>query len=103
MITISVVFQVVAFFQNKTKKTCLEISGMKNTPKLSIGLIALIIALVVVNGYLICQNSSFKEKNRELLLQNDSIQSVNLMLSNTIDTVLKKNKSSATNNKLTFR
>jgi hypothetical protein len=101
MITISVVFQVVAFFQ--IKKTCLEISGMKNTSKLYIGLIALIIALVVVNGYLICQNSSFKEKNRELLLQNDSIQSVNLMLSNTIDTVLKKNKSSATNNKLTFR
>lgn len=75
---------------------------MKKTSKLYIGLIAFIIALVMINGYLISQNHSFKVKNRELLLQNDSIQSVNLILLNTIDTVSKKNRNSSTN-KLTFR
>ncbi len=76
---------------------------MKNTKGLYFGLIAFIIALIVANGYLVNQNNSFKEKNRALLLQNDSLQSVNLILQNSFDTVNKKNRSSETNRKLTIR
>jgi hypothetical protein len=45
-------------------------------------LLGLIVASVTVNGILFRQNRSYKQHNRELILQNDSILSVNLDLMN---------------------
>lgn len=93
-----------AFFHIlKIKTPVTEFFDMKNTKGSYMGLIAFIIVLIIANGYLVNRNNSFKEKNRELLLQNDSLQSVNLILQNTIDTVYKKNRSSENNGKLTIR
>lgn len=45
-------------------------------------LLCLTVASVTVNGILFQQNRSYKHQNRELILQNDSILSVNLELIN---------------------
>lgn len=55
---------------------------MKNK-RLAVGLIlALMVTSIAVNGILYQQNRSYKHHNRELILQNDSILSVNLELVN---------------------
>jgi hypothetical protein len=64
---------------------------------------ALIVFLLGAIGILINQNNNIKSENRKLLLQNDSIQSVNLILSNTVDTIIKKNNRSFFNSRLTVR
>lgn len=64
---------------------------------------ALIAMLLGANGFLINQNNNIKSKNRKLLLQNDSIQSVNLILYNTVDTLIKKNNTPFFNSTLTVR
>jgi hypothetical protein len=46
---------------------------------------ALIIALVILNGCLLKQNISFKQQNRELILQNDSLMAVTIQLNHVID------------------
>jgi hypothetical protein len=76
---------------------------MKRNKALFIVQTALIAILVGANGILINQNNHFKEKNRKLLLQNDSIQSVNLILSNTVDTITKKSNTLNLNRRLTAR
>jgi hypothetical protein len=85
------------------KRDSIQIFGMKNTLKLYKGLVAFIIALIIANGYLVNQNASFKQRNRELLLQNDSLQSVNLLLLNSIDTTVSNKNKFITNSKLTVR
>jgi hypothetical protein len=45
-------------------------------------LLILMVASIAVNGILYQQNRSYKHHNRELILQNDSILSVNLELIN---------------------
>jgi hypothetical protein len=81
----------------------IEFIGMKRNKALFIAQTALIAILVGAIGFLINQNSHIKEKNRKILLQNDSIQSVNLILSSTIDTIAKKSNASILTNKLTVR
>jgi hypothetical protein len=51
--------------------------------RLAVGLLlALMVASITVNGILYQQNRTYKHHNRELILQNDSILSVNLELIN---------------------
>ena len=76
---------------------------MKRNKALFIVQTALIAILVGANGILINQNNHIKEKNRKLLLQNDSIKSVNLILSNTVDTITKKSNTLYLNRRLTAR
>ena len=45
-------------------------------------LLALMVVSITVNGILYQQNRSYRTHNRELILQNDSILSVNLELIN---------------------
>ena len=45
-------------------------------------LLCLTVTSVTVNGILYRQNCSYRYQNRELILQNDSILSVNLELTN---------------------
>lgn len=45
----------------------------------------IIIILFAVSGYLLNENKAYARKNRELLLQNDSVLSVNLDLLNELD------------------
>ena len=45
-------------------------------------LLGLTVASITVNGILYRQNRTYKYQNRELILQNDSILSVNLELIN---------------------
>lgn len=53
---------------------------MKSRSLLSITLLISTIFLLVINGCLIAENSRYKQENRALLLENDSIQAVNLLL-----------------------
>ena len=50
---------------------------------------AIIIILFAVSSYLLNQNKVYARKNRELLLQNDSVLSVNLDLLNELDRLKK--------------
>jgi hypothetical protein len=51
--------------------------------RLAVGLLlALMVASMAVNAILYQQNRTYKHHNRELILQNDSILSVNLELIN---------------------
>jgi hypothetical protein len=45
-------------------------------------LISLLVILLVMNAYLYRQNNNYRHQNRALILQNDSILSVNLELMN---------------------
>ena len=45
-------------------------------------LLGVMVASIAANGILYQQNRSFRSQNRELILQNDSILSVNLELVN---------------------
>lgn len=45
-------------------------------------LLGVVVASVAANGILYQQNRSYRNQNRELILQNDSILSVNLELIN---------------------
>jgi hypothetical protein len=55
---------------------------MKSKRLVVVFLLGLMVASVTVNGILFQQNRSYKHQNRELILQNDSILSVNLELIN---------------------
>jgi hypothetical protein len=55
---------------------------MKSKRLVVLFLLGLTVASVTVNGILFQQNRSYKHQNRELILQNDSILSVNLELIN---------------------
>jgi hypothetical protein len=44
-----------------------------------------IMALVALNGCLLKQNISYQKKNRELILQNDSLMAVTIQLNQTLD------------------
>jgi len=47
-------------------------------------LLGAVVLLLAVNMYLLYQNSRYRHENRALILQNDSILSVNLELMNTV-------------------
>jgi len=51
--------------------------------------VVIIIILFTVSSWLFSQNKAYARKNRELVLQNDSILSVNLDLINELDKVKK--------------
>ena len=51
--------------------------------------VVIIIILFTVSSWLLSQNNAYARKNRELVLQNDSILSVNLDLINELDKVKK--------------
>jgi len=53
--------------------------------------LVIIIGLFAAGSYLLNQNTAYARKNRELLLQNDSVLSVNLDLMNELDK-LKSNR-----------
>lgn len=58
---------------------------MKIGSSLSLLPAAVILILIILNGCLLKQNLSYKTKNRELILQNDSLISVNIHLSKEIE------------------
>ena len=45
-------------------------------------LLCMVVVLLVMNAYLYRQNNNYRHQNRTLILQNDSILSVNLELIN---------------------
>jgi hypothetical protein len=58
---------------------------MKIGPSFSVISAVFIFGLVILNGCLLKQNMSYKLKNRELILQNDSLMSVTIHLNKAID------------------
>ena len=45
-------------------------------------LLSMVVLLLLMNAYLYQQNNNYRHQNRTLILQNDSILSVNLELTN---------------------
>lgn len=52
-------------------------------------IVLIVCVLLFVIGFLFVQNRSYKHKNRELLLQNDSIMSANIELKDSVENISK--------------
>ncbi len=51
--------------------------------------VLIVTVLLFVIGFLFVENRFYKNKNRELLLQNDSVISANIEIKNSIDSISK--------------
>jgi len=52
--------------------------------RITVAMISLTCLLVITSGYMFIQNTKFESENRRLIIQNDSIISVNIELTNAL-------------------